>query len=209
MFTGIIQAICLVKALRPQVLCIDLRRLAKQLTTGQSVAVNGVCLTVTKLTATVAEFDLSTETIAKTTLGKLRPADHVNIELALKADARLGGHIVQGHIDAIATLRKIQKNGDFADMTFSASAELLETIIVKGSVAVDGVSLTVADMDETTFTVALIPTTLQQTTLGTAKIGDQVNIETDIITKTVRKMLEKILPKSRTLSAEKLKQLGF
>jgi len=209
MFTGIIQAIGVVKAVRPQVLCIDLGNLAKKLAKGESIAVNGVCLTVTKLAGTVVEFDLSAETLAKTTLGELRLGDVVNIELALKADARLGGHIVQGHIDGIARIKKIQKTCDFADMTFSAPAELLKSMVTKGSAAIDGVSLTIADMDETTFTVALIPTTLQQTTLGAAKIGNQVNIETDIITKTIGKMLEKILPQKQGLSVEKLKQSGF
>ncbi|MHC4193777.1 MAG: riboflavin synthase, partial [Planctomycetota bacterium] len=148
-------------------------------------------------------------TLAKSTLGKLRPASPVNIERALKLSDRLGGHFVLGHIDGTATLKTIHKHGQFADIEFATSPELLDQMVVKGSVAVDGISLTIANMSENSFTAAIIPETLQKTTLGRAKSGDHVNIETDIIAKIIRKHLQKILPDGQKLTIEKLRALGF
>jgi riboflavin synthase len=116
---------------------------------------------------------------------------------------------VLGHIDGTAIIKSIDRHGEFADIRFAADAELLEAMVIKGSVAVDGISLTVSDMDEKSFRIALIPQTLKKTTLGRAKIGDYVNIENDIIIKTVKKQLEKILPQTKPLTAERLRQLGF
>ncbi len=127
----------------------------------------------------------------------------------MKATGRFGGHIVHGHIDGVATIRAIERKGQFADMRFAAEAELLDQMIVKGSVAVDGISLTIANMNENDFTVSLIPETLRKTTLGAARIGDMVNIEIDIIAKMIKKQLEKILPTEQKLTAERLKELGF
>jgi len=127
----------------------------------------------------------------------------------MKAGERFGGHIVQGHVDGTATIEAIERKGQFADMRFAAGLELLGQMVVKGSVAVDGISLTVAAMDQKGFSVALIPQTMEKTTLGAAKIGDVVNIETDIIVKTIKKQLEKILPESEKLTVERLKELGF
>ncbi len=213
MFTGLIEAICRVKSVRRSagglLLTIDLSKLANESKIGDSIAINGVCLTVAKLDGGLAAFDISSETLTKSNLGKLKPSSPVNVELALKATGRLGGHIVQGHIDGVATIKAINKQGQFADIKFAASEELLEQMVVKGSVAVDGISLTIASMDENGFSAAIIPETLKKTTLGTAKIGDTVNIETDIIVKTIKKQLEKILPQKQLLTVEKLKQLGF
>ena len=190
-------------------LTIDSGKLADESKIGDSIAINGVCLTVARLDGGLAAFDISSETLTKSNLGKLKPSSPVNVELALKATGRLGGHIVQGHIDGVATIKAINKQGQFADIKFAASEELLEQMVVKGSVAVDGISLTIASMDENGFSAAIIPETLKKTTLGTAKIGDTVNIETDIIVKTIKKQLEKILPQKQLLTVEKLKQLGF
>jgi len=209
MFTGIIQALGTIKTIGPTSVSIDVSKLAAQARPGDSIAINGVCLTVTELSGSIARFDLSGETLAKTTLSKLRPSSMVNVETAMRADGRFGGHIVQGHVDGIAAVKQIRKKGDFADMTFVAPAELLDEMVVKGSVAIDGVSLTVADMDSDTFTVALIPETLHKTTLGRAKIADEMNIETDIIIKAVKKTLERLLPQKQALSTEKLKEFGF
>ncbi|MEA3225722.1 MAG: riboflavin synthase [Planctomycetota bacterium] len=213
MFTGLVETICTVKSIRSSanstLLEVDLGELAGENKIGDSIAVNGVCLTVTRIEGAMASFDVSAETLARSTLGKLRPASQVNIERAMKATDRFGGHFVQGHIDGIATIRAIDKRGDFADFTFAAETELLDTMVVKGSVAVDGVSLTIANIDQNGFRIAIIPETLKRTILGDAKTGDCVNIETDIIVKTIKRQLENILPKAEPLTAERLRQLGF
>ncbi len=213
MFTGLIETICTVRSVRQSesamLLSIDLGELADDGRIGDSIAINGVCLTIAKLEGRIATFDLSGETLAKSTLGKLKPSSQVNVERAIKAGDRFGGHFVQGHIDGTATIKAIDKRGQFADMKFATGTELLEAMVVKGSVAVDGISLTIAGIDQNSFTVVLIPETLNKTTLSRVKIGDEVNIETDIIVKTIKKQLEKILPQKQPLTAEKLKELGF
>jgi riboflavin synthase len=191
------------------VLSVDLGSLAEGSKIGDSIAINGACLTVTGLRGSIVDFDVSGETLVRTTLGGLKPASEVNAERAMKADGRFGGHFVAGHIDGVATIKSIKKDGQFADMRFAADAELLGQMVVKGSVAVDGISLTIAGMDESGFSVVLIPETLKKTTLGKVKIGDKVNIEIDIIAKMVKKQLEKILPQEQKLTVEKLKQMGF
>jgi riboflavin synthase len=155
MFTGLIQQVCTVKSLSKSgssaALTIDLGQLANQAKTGDSIAINGSCLTVSKLAGTSATFDVSGETLAKTTLGKLAPGTKVNVELALRADDRFGGHFVLGHVDNTATIRKIENKasstssprGDFATFTFTAPKNLLDQMVPKGSVAIDGISLTI------------------------------------------------------------------
>ena len=213
MFTGLIEAICKVKSVRQTggglLLTVDLGKLSDESKIGDSIAINGVCLTVAKLEGEFATFDISSETLTKSNLGKLRPASEVNAERAIKATGRLGGHIVQGHIDGVATIKVIERQGQFANIKFAAEPDLLNQMVVKGSVAVDGISLTIANMDDSSFSAAIIPQTLRKTTLGTAKVGDCVNIETDIIVKTIKKQLEKILPQEKNLTVEKLKELGF
>ncbi len=213
MFTGLIQAICTVKSARPasgaMVLVVDLGELALDAKIGDSIAINGVCLTVSEKSGSCANFEVSSETLAKSTVGGLRPQAKVNAESALRPTDRFGGHFVQGHIDGTARIKEVQRHGEFADIKFAAEPELLSLMVAKGSVAVDGVSLTIAAMDSRTFTVAVIPQTLHSTTLGTANVGDSVNIETDIIVKTVKKQLENILPQGGRLSVERLKELGF
>ena len=213
MFTGLIETICIVKSVsqagNSMVLTIDLGALADESKTGDSIAINGICLTIAKLHGSLASFDVSAETLAKSTLSKLKSSSEVNIERSLKVSDRFGGHFVLGHVDGIATIKVIDKIGEFANFKFAANAELLDGIIAKGSVAVDGISLTIATVDQNNFDISLIPETLKRTTLGKAKIGDLVNIETDIIVKTIKKQLDKILPKKQGLTAEKLKQLGY
>jgi riboflavin synthase len=190
-------------------LTVDLGELADDSKIGDSIAVNGVCLTIARLEGGIATFELSGETLARSTLNKLKPSSQVNVERAIKAADRFGGHFVQGHIDGTATIKKIDKHGLFADMKFAAEPGLLNAMVVKGSVAVDGISLTIASIDQNSFTVALIPETLNKTTLSKVKIGEEVNIENDIIVKTIKTQLEKILPQKQFLTAEKLKELGF
>ena len=213
MFTGLIEAVCKVRSVRrsgrSMLLTIDLGNLADECKTGDSISVNGVCLTITKFEGGAAAFDVSGETLAKSTMDKLGPSSQVNIERAVKATDRFGGHFVQGHIDGTAIVQAIDKQGQFAEMKFAAEPELLDSMVVKGSVAVDGISLTIAGIEKNSFSVALIPETLNKTTLVKVKIGDIVNIETDIIVKTIKKQLEKILPQTQPLTAEKLKGLGF
>ena len=215
MFTGLIEAICTVRSVSGSAgtgagcLVIDLGKLADESKIGDSIAINGACLTIARLEGSLATFELSTETLAKSTLARLKPSSQVNVELAIKATDRFGGHFVQGHIDGTGIIKAIKRVGQFADIKFAAEVELLNQMVVKGSVAVDGISLTIASMDQNSFSIAIIPETLKKTTLGTAKIGDCVNIETDIIVKTIKKQLEKILPTDQNLTEEKLKQLGF
>lgn len=213
MFTGLVETICTVKSIRSSVnstlLEVDLGDMAAENRIGDSIAVSGVCLTVTGIAGAIVSFDVSAETLVKSTLSRLRPASQVNIERAMKATDRFGGHFVQGHIDGTATIAAIERHGEFSDIRFAAGAELLDAMVVKGSVAVDGVSLTIANIDQNGFRIAIIPETLRRTTLGQARTGDRVNIETDIIVKTIKRQLENILPKAEPLTAEKLKQLGF
>ncbi len=213
MLTGLIEAICQVISVRrssiAMELTLDLGKLTNDSKVGDSIAINGVCLTIARLDGSSATFDVSAETLAKSTLGRLGPSSQVNIERAMKATERFGGHFVTGHIDGTATIKRVDRQGNYADIRFSAGPELLDQMVVKGSVAVDGVSLTIATMDDISFSVALIPETLKKTMLNKAKIRDMVNIETDIIVKTVKKQLDKILPQEQNLTVEKLKQLGF
>ena len=213
MFTGLIETICTVKSVRrsaeSMVLTIDLGELADESKTGDSIAISGACLTIAGLQGSLASFDVSAETLAKSTLGKLKPSSEVNVERSLKASDRFGGHFVLGHVDGTATVDAIDKAGKFANIKFAAKSELLDAIVVKGSVAVDGISLTIAAVDIKSFSVSIIPETLKRTTLGKAKIGDCVNIETDIIVKTIKRQLDEILPKKQGLTAEKLRQLGY
>jgi riboflavin synthase len=225
MFTGLIQQICSVTSLTPAAggatLTIDLAQAAGQVKiglprlasgdakAGDSIAINGVCLTVAKLAGNLAAFDLSAETLAKTNLGRLTPGSKVNIELALRAGDRFGGHFVLGHVDGTATIRKIEKKGEFAKITFSTPKELLNQLLPRGSVAIDGISLTIAELNTDGFTIVVIPQTLRKTTLGDAKINQITNLEIDIITKAVRRYLGKLpLPESG-LTIEDLKQQGF
>lgn len=213
MFTGLIEAICRLTSVRRSgsaaQLGVDLGAIADGVNVGDSIAINGVCLTVASLDGRVAAFEVSSETLAKSTLGKQACGSMVNIEQAMKAGERFGGHFVQGHIDGVAIITAIDRQGEFAEIKFSAEAELLDGVVPKGSVAVDGISLTIAELGEKGFSCAVIPKTLEATTLGRAKIGDEVNIETDIITRTIKNQLEKLLPKENKLSVEKLKELGF
>ena len=212
-FTGLIEKICSVKAIRKNgggcLLTIDLGELANDSKIGDSIAVNGVCLTIVKLSGNLADFDVSGETLTKSNFGKLSPAAKVNIESAVRLGGRLGGHIVQGHIDGTAKIKKIEKQNQFANINFSADKNLLDQLVIKGSVAIDGVSLTIANIDKDSFSIAVIPETLKSTTLGEMKIGDCVNIEIDIVAKTIKKQIEIILPQKKNLTIEKLKELGF
>lgn len=213
MFTGIIETVGIIRQTRPSGnqmrLAIDLNRIANGTNLGDSIAVNGVCLTVCQLNGTVAEFDVSTETVRKTTLIALKSGSPVNLERAMSAQGRFGGHIVQGHVDGLGKIAAIKKQADFAQFRFEVPKELITQIVLKGSVAVDGISVTVAKLDATGFEVAVIPTTLKETTWHQAKVGDAVNIETDILVKITQQQLAAMLPNSKGLTIEQLREHGF
>lgn len=213
MFTGIIETVgtirqALAKGRQMQIF-VDLNKIADGTGPGDSIAVNGVCLTVSKLRGTEAVFDVSSETIERTNLKDLRTGTRVNLERAMSAQGRFGGHIVQGHIDGVGKITVIQKEAEFSRFRFETSPDLLDHMVPKGSVAIDGISLTIAKLDKTGFEVALIPTTLQATTWSDAGVGDTVNIETDILVRIVRKQLEKMIPAGGNLTHDKLKEYGF
>ena len=214
MFTGLIESIGTVRrasaAGGQMTLAVELGpSVGQDARAGDSIAVNGVCLTVCGLEGACARFDVSGESLSKTTLKGLTVGAKVNLERAMSAQGRFGGHIVQGHIDGVGAVATIKKQGAFAVFRFSAPPELLGQMVLKGSVAVDGVSVTIAALDKTGFEVAVIPTTLNATTWHLSKVGDAVNIETDILVKIIKRQLEQILPGAGGLTAEKLKGFGF
>ncbi|HML76393.1 MAG TPA: riboflavin synthase [Anaerohalosphaeraceae bacterium] len=213
MFTGIIESIGTVLSVVPRaggmMLTVRLGAAAEGTKLGDSIAVNGVCLTVTSLHGDTAGFDVSGESLSRSTLNHIRTGQIVNLERAMQAGARFGGHVVQGHVDGVGKIVSIEKKGDFSVFTIEPPAELMAEIVVKGSVALDGISLTAASVTEKALTAALIPETLVRTTWGRSKAGDAVNIETDILVKAIRKQLERIVPAHEGLTESKLRELGF
>lgn len=198
MFTGIIEGLAEVRSVArakkgaDTVMRVRLGRMAKDLKVGDSVCVSGACLTVTRLSKGEAQFEMVAETIRRTSLGSIKPGDKVNIERSMKVGDRLEGHFVLGHVDGTATIIDKKEAQSETTMWFQlASKELAAAIVEKGSVAIDGISLTVVDVDGDKFSVSLIPHTLEITTLGTKKKGDKVNIETDVLSKYVAKSLPK------------------
>jgi riboflavin synthase len=164
--------------------------MAPQLVLGESVAVNGACLTVITQDAETFAFQAGPETLERTNLGKLLPGHAVNLERALALGDRLGGHIVTGHIDTVGTLCERAPNGDWQTLRFRFPPEWGALLVSKGSVAIDGVSLTVVDADPDSLSVMLIPHTLAHTTLGERVLGDAVNLEFDLLAKHVQKLLQ-------------------
>ncbi len=189
MFTGIIEERGRVAAAGDGSLAVACRTVWADSTVGMSVAVNGVCLTVADRSEGELRFDLAEETLRRTALGRLRPGDPVNLERPVTLATRLGGHLVQGHVDGVGTVRAVEPAGDGVEMEVSVPDGLGDYLVEKGSVAVDGVSLTVAATGEDAFRVALVPHTLAATTLGQANAGDAVNLETDVVAKYVQRLL--------------------
>ena len=163
--------------------------LVSELRAGDSIAVNGVCLSAATLGDGSFAADAMNETLSRTSLGDLTPGASVNLELALRAGDRLGGHVVQGHVDGVGMVAAVASDGFARRIRIAAPPEVLRYVIEKGSIAVDGVSLTVADVDSRSFTVSLIPETLQRTNLGRADTGDRVNLEVDVLAKYVEKLI--------------------
>lgn len=156
---------------------------------GDSVATNGCCLTVVAIEGPRWAFEAGAETLSKTNLGRLKPGDPVNLERALPAGGRLGGHFVQGHVDGVGEVATMERDGEWTTIWFRVPEHLTAQMVAKGSITVDGVSLTLVNVERESFSVALIPHTLSVTTLGTRRVGDAVNIETDILGKYVQKFL--------------------
>ena len=176
---------------------------------GDSIAVNGVCLTVTRTAGPEISFDVSAETLRRSNLGSLKRGDPVNLERALKADGRFGGHMVSGHIDATGTLINKKEEGNAVIFTFKAPAGIMHYLIEKGSIAIDGISLTVAVLQPESFSVAVIPHSLEQTTLGRCRIGATVNLENDLVAKYIEKLAQPREATKTKLSLETLQKHGF
>jgi riboflavin synthase len=189
MFTGLIREVGTVASMVGGRLTIDAPETAQGVQLGDSVAIDGVCLTVVECVDSTLAFDTVPETLARTALGTLDQGSRVNLEPALRAGDALGGHYVQGHVDGVGAVQSTAPEGDGRRVRFEAPAELLRYIVEKGSIAVQGTSLTVAAVDEVGFEVALIPHTLQATTLGELAPEQPVNLETDVLAKYVEKLL--------------------
>lgn len=194
MFTGIIEEVGRVAAVRPVGNAIRLRILASTVVSdvklGDSIAVNGVCLTVTRFSNSAFEADVVPETMRKTALRTLQPGSPVNLERAMRMGARFGGHIVSGHIDGVGRIVSLDREDNARLIRIAAPPEIMKYIVPKGSVAVDGISLTVMDREADSFRVSVIPHTAQATNLGGKKSGDPVNLECDMIGKYVGHLLE-------------------
>lgn len=205
MFSGIIDAIGRVSAVRQMSGGCELILRAADywcgVEPGASIAVDGVCLTLTRLEGDDAHFDVIAETLRRSTLGRLRTGNGVNLQKSLKAGDAIDGHFVQGHVDAVATVAKVEQSERESIWWYTMEPEPMAYIIPKGSVAIDGISLTIADLQGDRFSTALIPTTLERTTLGGKREGDVVNVETDILARTVVQHL-RTLPIGRDATSD-------
>ena len=193
MFTGIIEEIGTIRSIarggKSVVLEVEAGRVLDGLAVGDSVATNGVCLTVVSFTGTAFRADVMPETMRRTNLGRLRAGSRVNLERALTPSSRLGGHIVSGHVDGTGEIVAKTRDENAVWVTVAASPEVLRYVVEKGSIAIDGISLTVAAVDDVSFKVSVIPHTREATTLTGKSVGEQVNLECDVLAKYVEKLL--------------------
>jgi riboflavin synthase len=190
LFTGIVEEVGAVKSISSGKLTVSASVVLEGTRLGDSIAVNGTCLTVSALESTSFSVDVMPETLKRTSLGQLRTGSSVNLERALMVGGRVGGHLVQGHVDATGMVASLLPEGKAVIARFSAPPEILRYVVEKGFIAVDGVSLTVVGYDKNSFSVSLVGYTLESTVLGSRKVRDQVNLEVDIIAKYVEKLRE-------------------
>lgn len=189
MFTGIVEELGEVVKASEAFLAVRGPVVTSDAALGDSISVNGVCLTVVSVEGDVFTADVMEETYRRSVIGKLQPGDRVNLERAATLTTRLGGHLVQGHVDGVAEIVKRTPAAEWEEVTFRLPAGLAKYVVEKGSITIDGTSLTVAAIDGDEFSVGLIPTTLDATTLGRKQVGDPVHIETDVVAKHVEKLL--------------------
>ncbi|WP_195946079.1 riboflavin synthase [Paraclostridium bifermentans] len=216
MFTGIVEEIGTIKqiknGLKSSKLIISCNKVLEKTEIGDSICTNGVCLTVTNINKETFEADVMAETIRKSNLNTLKIGSKVNLERALSLSTRLGGHLVSGHIDGIGYIKDLKKEDTAIWITIKTSADILRYIIYKGSITIDGISLTIAYVDDYVFKVSIIPHTLQQTILSSKNIGDSVNLECDMIGKYVEKLLGITSPdkkQANNINETFLKENGF
>lgn len=201
MFTGLVQDVGAVETVESGADGARIRiatELAGEISSGDSVAVDGVCLTARSVDASGFETEAMNQTLEVTALGGLEPASHVNLELAMKASDRLGGHIVQGHADGVGEILAIEDDGFARRLRVQLAPELLRYVVEKGSIALAGVSLTVADLGSSWAVVSLIPETLERTTFGKAAVGDKLNVECDVVAKYVERLAAPFAGEERT-----------
>jgi len=204
-FTGIVEEIGSVSLVQPDRLTVKARTVIEGTRIGDSMAVNGACLTVTDIRADTFTVEVMPETLRRTTTGRLRVGDVVNLERAVQMGGRMGGHMVQGHVDDTGRVTEVKPEGPAVLMRFAAPREVMRYVVLKGFIAVDGTSLTVVARDEASFTVSLVGITRQSTTLGKRRVGDTVNLEVDIIAKYVEALAEK----GGGVSMDFLREHGF
>ena len=193
MFTGLVEEKGTVRQLKTSNSACDLSieapLVSEDVSIGDSIAINGCCLTVVSINGKLLTFQAGSETLGRTNLGQLQPESAVNLERSLQVGQRMGGHYVSGHVDALGTVDERNDDGEWAEFWFRVPAALTRQMAPKGSVTVDGISLTIVNVESNRFSVALIPHTLDVTTLGSRNVGDQVNIETDVLAKYVQAQL--------------------
>ena len=219
MFTGIVEELGQVKALSLRgnsgTLTVKAKKVLEGTKIGDSIAVNGVCLTVTNMKNNEFSADVMAETVRRSSLGALRDGSYVNLERAMAADGRFGGHIVAGHVDGVGTIAAIEQDDNAIWFTITAPEQVLRYVVEKGSITIDGISLTVAAVDGEGFSVSTIPHTVAQTNLSQRRRGDPVNLETDVVGKYIEKLLrpEETKPHTpaneSTLTKEMLLRCGF
>ena len=213
MFTGIIEEIGKIVSIRKgaksAVLAIEGPFVLQDAKVGDSIAVNGICLTATTIAGNVFTADVMAETMRRTALGNLRVGSPVNLERAMAANGRFGGHIVSGHIDGTGTITDMRQEENAVWVTIAADASIMRYIIEKGSIAIDGISLTVAAVSEKDFQVSVIPHTKQETTLLTKKVGDLVNLENDVVGKYVEHLMKFDAREGKSIQSESRVDMGF
>ena len=213
MFTGIIEEVGRVRQIGGGVLSIDAQRVLEDVQLGDSICVNGICLTVTSMQDGMFTADVMAETIRRSSLSQAKAGDKVNLERAMAADGRFGGHIVSGHIDGTGTIRSYRREENAVWLTIGTKPEILRLIVEKGSICIDGISLTVAAVTDDTFSVSIIPHTGEETTLLSHELGAPVNLENDVVGKYVERLMgfasAESQPKSTGITMKFLEEYGF